>query len=71
MKIAYLNDLHIDSWIKFNNNEHKNRKKIEEFINTIFSKSEKECLEESSPDSCVKCYTMFLPFLLIKIDVFS
>ena len=22
-------------------------------------------------DSCVKCYTMFLPFLLIKIDVFS
>lgn len=27
--------------------------------------------EESSPDSCVKCYTMFLPFLLIKIDVFS
>ncbi|AWI94686.1 hypothetical protein GZ153_09235 [Staphylococcus aureus] len=29
-----------------------------------------ECLE-SSPDSCVKCYTMFLPFLLIKIDVFS
>lgn len=45
MKIAYLNDLHIDSWIKFNNNEHKNRKKIEEFINTIFSKSEKECLE--------------------------
>ena len=26
---------------------------------------------ESSPDSCVKCYTMFLPFLLIKIDVFS
>ncbi|AQL55231.1 hypothetical protein BZG32_10780 [Enterococcus faecalis] len=28
-------------------------------------------IEESSPDSCVKCYTMFLPFLLIKIDVFS
>ncbi|BCQ11916.1 hypothetical protein THI2018120TP_06150 [Staphylococcus aureus] len=27
--------------------------------------------DESSPDSCVKCYTMFLPFLLIKIDVFS
>ncbi|MFZ8236343.1 hypothetical protein ACO1KW_13860, partial [Staphylococcus aureus] len=27
-------------------------------------------LIESSPDSCVKCYTMFLPFLLIKIDVF-
>ncbi|WP_390506297.1 hypothetical protein, partial [Staphylococcus pseudintermedius] len=24
---------------------------------------------KSSPDSCVKCYTMFLPFLLIKIDV--
>ena len=40
MKIAYLNDLHIDSWIKFNNNEHKTEK-IEEFINTIFSKSEK------------------------------
>ncbi len=28
-------------------------------------------VKESSPDSCVKCYTMFLPFLLIKIDVFS
>ncbi len=28
-------------------------------------------ISESSPDSCVKCYTMFLPFLLIKIDVFS
>ncbi|WP_242016075.1 DUF896 domain-containing protein [Staphylococcus aureus] len=27
--------------------------------------------KKSSPDSCVKCYTMFLPFLLIKIDVFS
>ncbi|MEJ4489572.1 hypothetical protein SJ888_14030, partial [Enterococcus faecium] len=27
-------------------------------------------LAQSSPDSCVKCYTMFLPFLLIKIDVF-
>lgn len=26
MKIAYLNDLHIDSWIKFNNNEHKTEK---------------------------------------------
>ncbi|MCS4963004.1 YSIRK-type signal peptide-containing protein, partial [Staphylococcus aureus] len=26
--------------------------------------------KKSSPDSCVKCYTMFLPFLLIKIDVF-
>ncbi|RXW79581.1 hypothetical protein CYQ62_14065 [Enterococcus faecium] len=26
---------------------------------------------QSSPDSCVKCYTMFLQFLLIKIDVFS
>ncbi len=30
-----------------------------------------EASVESSPDSCVKCYTMFLPFLLIKIDVFS
>ncbi len=28
-------------------------------------------VQQSSPDSCVKCYTMFLPFLLIKIDVFS
>ena len=32
---------------------------------------EEHPLSESSPDSCVKCYTMFLPFLLIKIDVFS
>lgn len=45
----------------------------------ITSKIDKNYLEEllfidkfeSSPDSCVKCYTMFLPFLLIKIDVFS
>ena len=28
-------------------------------------------MNKSSPDSCVKCYTMFLPFLFIKIDVFS
>lgn len=34
--------------------------------------SEQEMIKKkSSPDSCVKCYTMFLPFLLIKIDVFS
>ncbi|WP_457786814.1 hypothetical protein [Staphylococcus aureus] len=34
--------------------------------------NKKELTEfKSSPDSCVKCYTMFLPFLLIKIDVFS
>lgn len=34
-------------------------------------KNNKGSGSESSPDSCVKCYTMFLPFLLIKIDVFS
>ena len=39
----------------------------EKFIeNTNFNE-----IYQSSPDSCVKCYTMFLPFLLIKIDVFS
>ncbi|MBM0302801.1 hypothetical protein EFT23_08940 [Staphylococcus pseudintermedius] len=36
------------------------------FLFNIYDKGYK-----SSPDSCVKCYTMFLPFLLIKIDVFS
>ncbi|CAC8504506.1 membrane spanning protein [Staphylococcus aureus] len=35
----------------------------------VFNKS--KATTKSSPDSCVKCYTMFLPFLLIKIDVFS
>ncbi|RTK32150.1 hypothetical protein DRJ90_15420 [Enterococcus faecalis] len=35
------------------------------------NKKNKLSIEQSSPDSCVKCYTMFLPFLLIKIDVFS
>lgn len=38
------------------------------FINNI---KDIKLKKESSPDSCVKCYTMFLPFLLIKIDVFS
>ncbi len=37
----------------------------------ILSDEELSRLIKSSPDSCVKCYTMFLPFLLIKIDVFS
>ncbi|EOL17020.1 hypothetical protein WQ5_00569 [Enterococcus faecalis EnGen0339] len=37
----------------------------------IFSGLLIQRFSESSPDSCVKCYTMFLPFLLIKIDVFS
>ncbi|KAB2254914.1 hypothetical protein F9B65_03140, partial [Staphylococcus epidermidis] len=34
-------------------------------------KIQEKAKKKSSPDSCVKCYTMFLPFLLIKIDVFS
>ena len=38
-------------------------------LNSLKMKNNKG--SESSPDSCVKCYTMFLPFLLIKIDVFS
>ena len=37
----------------------------------IFMAFEELPENQSSPDSCVKCYTMFLPFLLIKIDVFS
>ncbi|MDM5813676.1 DUF1361 domain-containing protein, partial [Staphylococcus aureus] len=37
--------------------------------NTFYMVTEFKDLK-SSPDSCVKCYTMFLPFLLIKIDVF-
>ena len=36
-----------------------------------FEKKRRERKVKSSPDSCVKCYTMFLQFLLIKIDVFS
>ena len=44
----------------------KNTKNNTEFITKDYFSEFK-----SSPDSCVKCYTMFLPFLLIKIDVFS
>ncbi len=45
----------------------KNKEQFFSLIETIISFSS----IKSSPDSCVKCYTMFLPFLLIKIDVFS
>ncbi|TKQ52764.1 DUF4231 domain-containing protein, partial [Enterococcus faecium] len=38
---------------------------------SAFNYQDKVQTSKSSPDSCVKCYTMFLPFLLIKIDVFS
>ncbi|QCJ65876.1 hypothetical protein C9432_02890 [Enterococcus faecalis] len=52
--------------VKFNGNES---------TNPVFNKNNQILLDnstkKSSPDSCVKCYTMFLPFLLIKIDVFS
>ncbi len=41
------------------------------FTNDKYIKLSNDAKIESSPDSCVKCYTMFLPFLLIKIDVFS
>ncbi|MDM6476057.1 hypothetical protein P8A07_03120, partial [Staphylococcus aureus] len=49
---------------------------LDEHINRNFDKLNDNDLHiahfiKSSPDSCVKCYTMFLPFLLIKIDVFS
>jgi DNA-binding MarR family transcriptional regulator len=46
---------------------------IQKFIRRNYIQKKKEDPEDrkSSPDSCVKCYTMFLPFLLIKIDVFS
>ena len=50
-----------------NSNSKINTNKINE---NIYSKNNRNYIE-SSPDSCVKCYTMFLPFLLIKIDVFS
>ncbi len=43
------------------------------YLNSVKEAQEesKKKNKKSSPDSCVKCYTMFLPFLLIKIDVFS
>ncbi|QGM88220.1 hypothetical protein [Staphylococcus epidermidis] len=44
---------------------------IETDINTADTLIQHFSNQQSSPDSCVKCYTMFLPFLLIKIDVFS
>ncbi|MCZ1261834.1 hypothetical protein FVD46_07040 [Enterococcus faecium] len=39
--------------------------------NILLKNEDNKRFFKSSPDSCVKCYTMFLPFLLIKIDVFS
>ncbi|BBJ13573.1 hypothetical protein SAKG22_22230 [Staphylococcus aureus] len=44
--------------------------KCSEYLRNISENLRTEIIQ-SSPDSCVKCYTMFLPFLLIKIDVFS
>lgn len=69
------------------NGFYSSRELMEELIVAVQSLGQKGCFDyiqlgttiisvlisviESSPDSCVKCYTMFLPFLLIKIDVFS
>ncbi|MFB2176703.1 hypothetical protein ACEY4S_11315, partial [Staphylococcus aureus] len=44
---------------------------LKSWYSKIINTENKYRIFESSPDSCVKCYTMFLPFLLIKIDVFS
>ncbi|ELA59636.1 hypothetical protein [Enterococcus faecium] len=54
------------------NLENKEEKVVNKIVSVV-NKLDKELdeLDKSSPDSCVKCYTMFLPFLLIKIDVFS
>ncbi|WP_342626301.1 hypothetical protein [Staphylococcus aureus] len=57
--------------------QNKKASKLDPFKEIINKKIELGCTAmaifkyKSSPDSCVKCYTMFLPFLLIKIDVFS
>ena len=51
-------------------NDKKNRSN-ERFFSYLIYFLTKRLFRKSSPDSCVKCYTMFLPFLLIKIDVFS
>lgn len=58
-----------NSTIKIFNKENPNYRiffrELESFVYKKYS------FLQSSPDSCVKCYTMFLPFLLIKINVFS
>ncbi|RBT32018.1 hypothetical protein EB02_00560 [Enterococcus faecium] len=67
----------IDDLFELINEE--NSENIKEDINLIGNHFSEELSEivnklekiQSSPDSCVKCYTMFLQFLLIKIDVFS
>ncbi|WP_407956684.1 hypothetical protein [Enterococcus faecium] len=46
-------------------------RKSDEIITRENIDLENEISKLSQVDSCVKCYTMFLPFLLIKIDVFS
>ncbi|MDM6229029.1 hypothetical protein P7546_01465, partial [Staphylococcus aureus] len=60
--------------IKFNKRNKINKSSNDEYIKKFrnkFGKFLSQSFLKSSPDSCVKCYTMFLPFLLIKIDVFS
>ncbi|WP_440138071.1 sarA expression modulator MsaC [Staphylococcus aureus] len=57
----YIYNVHLMTLPKFNNYIKAEMMELEDI----------DVLIKSSPDSCVKCYTMFLPFLLIKIDVFS
>ncbi|TNW95833.1 hypothetical protein FIU55_13560, partial [Enterococcus faecium] len=60
---SYLKVIKIDSFLVYHTSAMKN------LTQNLLKKDNSSI--QSSPDSCVKCYTMFLPFLLIKIDVFS
>lgn len=39
MNISYISDLHIDHWVKHNNNQTKNEKRVKEFVNNLVEKS--------------------------------
>ncbi|PXA12944.1 hypothetical protein DD899_13180, partial [Staphylococcus pseudintermedius] len=39
MNISYISDLHIDHWVKHNNNQIKHEKQVKEFINNLIEKS--------------------------------
>ncbi|WP_049426130.1 hypothetical protein, partial [Staphylococcus haemolyticus] len=60
------NDLH-NKMNNLNNHEFKDLLDKLAKSNILIKKNKlntNELFDESSPDSCVKCYTMFLPFLL-------
>ncbi|EKI4464067.1 metallophosphoesterase [Staphylococcus pseudintermedius] len=45
MNISYISDLHIDNWVKHNNNQIKHEKQVKEFVNNLIDRSNLETKE--------------------------